>query len=160
MPSGRRCVVPEKITSSIFAPRKFRILCSPNAQRIASDKLLLPLPFGPTIALIPGLNSSSVLSANDLKPKTSNFFRSKPSHPVFHFIFTEWKTHFTIKNCNMRNRATQIKPVRQRMRTGIKANDDSYRGSTRKCKAVFSCPSISISANEGMATRLIPAGAK
>ena len=42
--------------------------CSPSAQRRASARLLLPEPFGPTTALIPGPNSTCVRSANDLKP--------------------------------------------------------------------------------------------
>ena len=42
--------------------------CSPSAQRSASARLLLPQPFGPTTALMPGPNSTTVFSANDLKP--------------------------------------------------------------------------------------------
>ena len=42
--------------------------CSPSAQRSASARLLLPEPLGPTTALIPPPNSTSVRSANDLKP--------------------------------------------------------------------------------------------
>ena len=37
-----------------------------------SDKLDLPLPFGPTIAVIGTLNSSDVFFANDLKPESSS----------------------------------------------------------------------------------------
>ena len=42
--------------------------CSPSAQRRASARLLLPDPFGPTTALMPGPNSTFVRSAKDLKP--------------------------------------------------------------------------------------------
>ncbi len=42
--------------------------CSPSVQRRASARLLLPEPFGPTTALIPGANSTTVRSANNLKP--------------------------------------------------------------------------------------------
>src|SRR4051812_44286807 len=42
--------------------------CSPNTQRIASLMLDLPHPFGPTIAVMPSWNFSSVRSANDLNP--------------------------------------------------------------------------------------------
>ena len=34
--------------------------------------LLLPQPFGPTIAVIPGSSRTTVLSANDLKPISSS----------------------------------------------------------------------------------------
>ena len=49
---------PAKMTSSLFrraAPRP----CSPSAQRRASARLLLPDPFGPTMALMPGPNSTT-----------------------------------------------------------------------------------------------------
>ena len=54
--------------SSILEPRSVLTLCSPRTQRIASVTLLLPLPFGPTIAVIPLSNSIRVYSGNDLKP--------------------------------------------------------------------------------------------
>ena len=47
-------------------PRKSFGLCSPKTQRIASATLLFPHPFGPTIAVIPGLKSTFSLSAKDL----------------------------------------------------------------------------------------------
>src|SRR5947209_12226456 len=46
-----------------------RVTCSPNTHAIASAMLDLPDPFGPTIRLMPGVNSRVVLSANDLKPR-------------------------------------------------------------------------------------------
>src|SRR4051812_38568922 len=55
------------MTSSDLRDRRARP-CSPSAQRSASARLLLPEPFGPTTALIPGPNSTIVRSANDLKP--------------------------------------------------------------------------------------------
>ena len=66
--SGRRVAEPEKIMSSERVPRRFRIFCSPSTQRTASVMLLLPLPFGPTIAVMPWSNSIVSLSAKDLKP--------------------------------------------------------------------------------------------
>ena len=55
------------MTSSDLRDRSARP-CSPSAQRSASARLLLPDPFGPTTALMPGPNSTLVRSANDLKP--------------------------------------------------------------------------------------------
>ena len=55
--SGRRCAEPAKMMSSDFVPRRLRIFCSPSTQRMASVMLLLPLPFGPTMAVIPWSNS-------------------------------------------------------------------------------------------------------
>ena len=67
-PTGPRLAVPPKMTSSILAPRREREDCSPSTQRMASDILDLPEPFGPTIAVMPPRNLISVLSGNDLKP--------------------------------------------------------------------------------------------
>ena len=55
------------MTSSDFRDRSARP-CSPRAQRRASARLLLPDPLGPTTALMPGPNVTSVRSAKDLKP--------------------------------------------------------------------------------------------
>ena len=49
--------------------------CSPKTQRIASETLLLPHPFGPTIAIIPSSKVRRVLSAKLLKPCISNVFK-------------------------------------------------------------------------------------
>ena len=65
--------VPLKITSSIDEPRIDFALCSPITKRIESATLLFPHPFGPTIAVMPGSNLTSTLSANDLKPYMSSF---------------------------------------------------------------------------------------
>src|SRR5690349_21765448 len=67
MPRADRFSEPAKITSSDFRLRSARP-CSPSDHRRASARLLLPDPFGPTTALIPGPNSTTVRSANDLKP--------------------------------------------------------------------------------------------
>src|SRR5699024_6438548 len=73
--TGLRACVPLKITSSIRFRRKLLDDCSPNTHLIASDRLLLPLPFGPTPAGIASLHSMTVLSANDLKPVISTLLR-------------------------------------------------------------------------------------
>ena len=69
IPSAGRPGLPAKITSAICPPRSARGPCSPNTHAIASAMLDLPDPLGPTITLTPGVNSSPVLSANDLKPR-------------------------------------------------------------------------------------------
>ena len=51
------------------APRSSRALVSPSAQRMASTRLLLPLPLGPTIAVIPGSSPTSLRLANVLNPE-------------------------------------------------------------------------------------------
>ncbi len=67
IPWAARFSEPAQMTSSDLRERSARP-CSPSAQRSASARLLLPDPFGPTTALIPGPNSTFVRSANDLKP--------------------------------------------------------------------------------------------
>src|SRR5256885_15767523 len=61
--------------SCIDWPRTASGLCSPSAQRTASVTFDFPLPFGPTITLTPGPNSSRVWSGNDLKPLSVIDFR-------------------------------------------------------------------------------------
>src|SRR5262245_18262724 len=68
---GLRASLPLKITSSILSPRRLLALCSPITHVIASAKLLLPHPLGPTIAVTPLSNASSERSENDLKPLIS-----------------------------------------------------------------------------------------
>src|ERR1700689_4943937 len=75
MLNGLRPSVPLKITSAISPPRRALADCSPKTQRIASETLDLPQPFGPTIAVTPGWKFRDVLSAKDLNPKTVKFFR-------------------------------------------------------------------------------------
>ena len=67
-PVGLRASEPLKMTSSIFSPRRLFALCSPMTQVRASATLLLPHPFGPTIAVTPRSKDSSARSENDLKP--------------------------------------------------------------------------------------------
>ncbi len=57
-----------KITSPIELPRSDFGLCSPRTQEIASDTLLLPLPLGPTITLIPDSKNNLLLFLKDLNP--------------------------------------------------------------------------------------------
>src|SRR5881296_2891664 len=72
IPIGARLRVPLKMTSSIFSPRSDFALCSPRTQAIASETLLFPHPFGPTIAVIPdSLTAISPRSEKDLKPISS-----------------------------------------------------------------------------------------
>src|SRR5580704_18530927 len=74
MPSGLRDLVPAKMTSSMRAPRRDLADCSPRTQLMASLRLDLPHPLGPTTAAIPPpLNLSSVRSQKDLKPWSSTF---------------------------------------------------------------------------------------
>ena len=70
-PLGLRLWVPAKMTSSIFPPRSIFGLCSPSTQRIASEMLDFPDPFGPTMQVIPSVNSIVTGSAKDLNPLSS-----------------------------------------------------------------------------------------
>src|SRR6266568_473962 len=74
-PRGALPCPPEKIMSSLFLPRNWRILCSPSTQRTASATFDFPAPLGPTTAVIPVLYSSSVLWAKLLKPNISRRFK-------------------------------------------------------------------------------------
>ena len=67
-PIWLRFSVPPKMTSSIFAPRSDLLDCSPMTQRIASDTLDLPLPLGPTMAVISSPKFNTVLSGKLLNP--------------------------------------------------------------------------------------------
>ena len=60
--------LPEKITSSIAAPRMAFAELAPITHLIASSKLDFPQPLGPTIPVKPGFIMKSVGSTNDLKP--------------------------------------------------------------------------------------------
>ena len=53
IPLGGRLRAPWKMTSFISPPRRCLTRCSPSTHAIASATLLLPQPFGPTIAVIP-----------------------------------------------------------------------------------------------------------
>ena len=65
---GLRASLPLKITSSMRSPRRLLALCSPSTHVMASATLLLPHPFGPTIAVTPWSKASSERSENDLNP--------------------------------------------------------------------------------------------
>src|SRR5215207_8026197 len=75
-PSADRSGVPAKMTSSIRPPRTVRGPCAPRTQATASTRFDLPDPFGPTTTVTPGSNSSTVLSANDLKPRRVSDLRN------------------------------------------------------------------------------------
>src|ERR1051325_8386444 len=82
IPRGLRLRVPANITSSIRLPRRLLADCSPRTQLIASLKLDLPHPLGPTTAAIPlPLNRSSVLSQKDLNPCSSIRFNFSTVQP-------------------------------------------------------------------------------
>jgi len=67
--------VPANMMSCVLAPLSDFILCSPSIHLMQSDILLFPEPFGPITLVIPGINSNTVLSANDLNPCISNLFK-------------------------------------------------------------------------------------
>ncbi|CAB4932385.1 unannotated protein [freshwater metagenome] len=74
-PSGALPAVPEKMTSSIFPPRRDFAPCSPMTHARASTTLDLPEPFGPTTQVTPGSRCRVVEEAKDLKPFRVNVFR-------------------------------------------------------------------------------------
>ena len=74
--------LPPKMSSSFLFARSTRALFSPSAQRIASAKFDLPLPFGPMIAVIPGANSRWVLCTKLLNPVTSRLFSTAFGAPT------------------------------------------------------------------------------
>src|SRR6185436_10725101 len=63
-----RLPAPPKMTSSMPEPRIDVGRFSPMTQRIASNRLDLPQPLGPTTPVSPGSIRSSVGSTKDLKP--------------------------------------------------------------------------------------------
>src|SRR5437867_9220641 len=74
-PTGLRVSVPLKMTSAISPPRRDLADCSPRTQRTASSTLDFPQPLGPTMAVMPSWKLKVILSANDLKPKSSRDWR-------------------------------------------------------------------------------------
>mgnify|MGYP001792273918 CR=1 FL=1 len=64
--AGRR-PEPAKITSSMAPPRTALCETSPITQRIASTRLDLPHPFGPTTPVRPGSIITSAATTKDLK---------------------------------------------------------------------------------------------
>src|SRR4051794_6897804 len=73
-PVGLRLAEPLKMTSVISLPRRLFALWSPRIHLSASTTLLLPLPLGPTMHVIPAAKSNVVLSAKLLKPNRSRDF--------------------------------------------------------------------------------------
>src|SRR5512144_1305970 len=69
--SGCRLELPLNITSSMDVPRRLLALCSPSTQLIASEMLLLPQPFGPTMPVTPPLKDISCRSQKLLNPTIS-----------------------------------------------------------------------------------------
>ena len=80
-PSAGRSGVPAKMTSSILPPRSVRGPCAPSTQATASTRFDFPEPLGPTTTVTPGSNSSTVLSANDLKPRSVSDLRNTWAAP-------------------------------------------------------------------------------
>ncbi len=74
MPNGDLWVFPLKIISSLLSPFSDFALWPPRTQRRASTMLLFPVPFGPTMAVMPGWKMILVRSGNDLNPWSSIFF--------------------------------------------------------------------------------------
>ena len=81
-PSAGRDEVPAKMTSSIFCERSARGPWAPSTQVTASTTLDFPLPLGPTTTVMPGSNSSTVGSANDLKPFMRERLQEHRAHPT------------------------------------------------------------------------------
>src|SRR5829696_7284212 len=77
---------PAKITSLIDPARRTPGLCSPSAKSTASVTLLLPDPFGPTIAVIPPSSGIRTGRAKVLNPliyiaeSTKRVFYATPPH--------------------------------------------------------------------------------
>src|SRR5215510_15681412 len=81
-PVAFRVCVPLKMTSFISSPRRPLADCSPKIHLKASTTFDFPQPFGPTMAVTLWGKVNSVLSANDLKPRTSSFFRYIRRNPL------------------------------------------------------------------------------
>src|SRR3989339_348882 len=81
-PERPRPAEPEKMTSCDSLPRKSLSDCSPSAQRMASDRLDFPEPFGPTTAVsgempaFGGRKERAVLWAKVLNPWSSNLVKN------------------------------------------------------------------------------------
>src|SRR5688572_26545083 len=75
-PRAGRLADPAKMTSSIFCDRRLRGPWAPSTHATASTMFDLPLPLGPTTTVMPGSNSSVVVSAKDLNPLTVRDFRN------------------------------------------------------------------------------------
>src|SRR5947209_6956146 len=97
IPSGALPCPPEKMISSLFLPRNWRMLCSPSTQRTASATFDFPAPFGPTTAVIPVLNSSEVRTAKLLKPSISKRLRYTESSVPLSRSVQLWNDDTTVK---------------------------------------------------------------
>src|SRR5881396_2008151 len=95
-PTGLRVSAPLKITSAISSPRSDLADCSPSTQRTASSTLDFPQPFGPTIAVTPSWKLKTVLSANDLKPKSSSDWRCMRDHSLGIGVATKYNEESTV----------------------------------------------------------------
>src|SRR3989344_9113620 len=113
---------PFQMRSSPRLPRMLFIDCSPSTNRNASAILLLPEPFGPTIAVIAVANCSGVFFANDLKPESSidvsrinSLYCIKKQHPVRMSMRTGSAVPALLKNVGQRDfnfsHATQCLPA-------------------------------------------------
>ena len=84
IPRGFRESEPLKMTSSMESPRRLLALCSPSTQVMASDRLHLPQPLGPTMAVTPPAKShldrvDEGLETGDLEPLELQHRRSNTS---------------------------------------------------------------------------------
>ena len=68
VPAAFLLLLPLNITSAICPLRRLLALCSPSTHFTASTTLLLPQPFGPTIAVMGESKVNSILSAKLLNP--------------------------------------------------------------------------------------------
>src|SRR3989344_68133 len=84
--------VPFQIKSSPFLPRMDLNDCSPKTNLNASATFDLPLPFGPTIAVIGVAKWSSLFLANDLNPTNSNDFNFTSK---FYHLFPQTKKRWS-----------------------------------------------------------------
>src|SRR5262249_48336307 len=71
-----------KMTSSILPPRSVRGPWAPSTHATASTRFDFPEPLGPTTTVTPGSNSRTVLSANDLKPRSVSDLRNTWAAPT------------------------------------------------------------------------------
>ena len=72
MPMAGLRAVPVKMASSVFSPRTVLTRWPPRTHWMASTMLLLPVPLGPMMMVIPGLKTTFVRSGNVLKPWSSS----------------------------------------------------------------------------------------
>ncbi len=91
---GFRTSLPPKMMSSMRSPRRLLALCSPRTHVRASTTLLLPQPFGPTMAVTPSSNVSSARSGKLLKPAISR--RWSRMNPLS-FVSSRQKTALPIR---------------------------------------------------------------